>query len=77
MDIVGIIGAAVSVIGLLVTAITVIVKLNSSITKLTCAVDSLKEYTESNAKCHEEFAHAISNHETRISVLEDWRKGAE
>ena len=77
MSAVGIIGAGVSVLGLLVTLITVIVKLSTSITKLTCAVDSLKQYTESNAKCHDEFARAIGNHETRITVLEDWRKGAD
>jgi hypothetical protein len=77
MNILGIIGAVVSVMGLLITSITVIVKLNTSITKLTCAVDNLKEYTASNAKCHEEFVRALGNHETRITVLEDWRKGAE
>ena len=77
MDVLGIIGAVVSVVGLLVTSITVIMKLNTSITRLTCAVDNLKEYTESNTKYHEEFARAIGNHETRITVLEDWRRGGD
>lgn len=75
--ILGIVGAGVSVIGLLITAITVIVKLNTSITRLTCAVDSLKEYTSSNTKCHEDFTRMLGEHETRITVLEDWRKGVE
>lgn len=77
MSFVGIIGAAVSVIGLLITSITVIVKLNTSITRLTCAVDGLKDYTANNTKCHEDFSRTLTNHETRITVLEDWRKGME
>ena len=72
-----VIGGVVAALSFLVTFIAVIIKLNTSITKLACAVDSLKEYTASNAKCHEDFTRVLGNHETRITVLEDWRKGVE
>lgn len=77
MDVLAIIGASLSFIGLLITLITIIVKLNTSIVKLGCAVDGLNRYTESNTKCHDEFKETLGDHETRISVIEDWRKGVD
>jgi hypothetical protein len=75
MSVLGTISAVLGIIGLLITLITIIVKLNTSITKLTCAADGLKEYADENTRFHGKVSDTLTNHETRITVLEDWRKG--
>jgi len=73
-EIVGGILAIITALGLIIAPL---LKLNTNIVKLTCSVDSLKESTDNNKQCTDAISRIVQNHETRITVIEDWRKGAE
>jgi hypothetical protein len=72
-----ILGGILTLVTLLGVFLKPILKLNSNITKLTCAVEGLKGVVDGNKKCLEELSCVLGDHETRITVLEDWRKGVE
>lgn len=76
-----VVGVIITLIGFSASIVTPIVKLTKTITKLTVAMDGLRETVEANRRdnkaSHEriwdhnkEQDDAISNHETRITVLE-------
>lgn len=76
-----VVGVIITLIGFAASIVTPIIKLTKTITKLTVVMDGLRETVEANRidnkVSHEriwdhnkEQDDAISNHETRITVLE-------
>ncbi|SHI11522.1 hypothetical protein SAMN02745823_02549 [Sporobacter termitidis DSM 10068] len=84
----GVVGVLITMVGLILAVTTPLLKLNTNITTLTAAVavlqKNLGELVKGNSDSHEklwdrsrEQEKTLTSHETRISVIEDWRdKGA-
>lgn len=83
-----IIGGLAALAALVASIVAPILKLNTSITSLTCAMgefkENLKGLTDRNSAGHDRlWAHlgkhndALSDHETRIQIIEKSGKGAE
>jgi hypothetical protein len=73
----GIAGAILTVLSIIAFFVKPLLKLNTSITTLTEAVKGLLKSVEKNDECHSQFTRELSDHEVRITVIEDWRKGVE
>ena len=62
-------------IGAMIPVVTVIIKLNGTITKLNVTIQVLNEQMKSSQKDREGIHKQVNDHETRISILENERKG--
>ena len=70
----GIIMAIIAFVGAMVPIVTVIVKLNSTITKLNTTMEVLSEQMKDSKQDRKSIHNQLSDHETRITVLEQGRR---
>jgi cell division protein FtsL len=66
--------ALLSFLGAMVVVMTPIIKLNSSITKLNVTIENINKESTETKKDVKDLKDISNKHETRISLLEDWRE---
>lgn len=63
--------SSLAFIGAVVPIISILLKLNNTITKLIVTIDNLSEQMTDSKGDRKEIHNILSNHETRISLLEN------
>lgn len=63
--------SSLAFIGAVIPIISILLKLNNTITKLIITIDNLSEQMTDSKGDRKEIHNILSNHETRISLLEN------
>jgi len=71
----GTFGVIAALVAFVIAVVKPIINLNTSITKLSEAVKNLLRYVDKNDDCHAKFTETLSDHETRITVIEKSKGG--